>query len=278
MVAGDVRDLVAEQARSESQSAPKADIIVSELLGSFGDNELSPECLDSAQALLRPSGISIPCDYSSQLVPIASDTLWNNVKAFAATLYGTGEIPPQLVPFETAFVVKMHAGLPLCASQPCFTFVHPNPLVGTPQHSNERVATMTFRVPCSVQATLHGFVGTFESTLYGKETLSIHPPTFSEGMFSWFPLFFPLRDPMELGTRQISCSSCRPSEVSVSSTASDSDSRSMQSPCCGGTTITLHMWRVVSPSSNRVWYEWAVTDPRVSHIHNAGGRAQWIGL
>ena len=28
----------------------RADILVSELLGSFGDNELSPECLDGAQA------------------------------------------------------------------------------------------------------------------------------------------------------------------------------------------------------------------------------------
>jgi type II protein arginine methyltransferase len=35
----------------------KADIIVSELLGSFGDNELSPECLDGAQHLLAPGGI-----------------------------------------------------------------------------------------------------------------------------------------------------------------------------------------------------------------------------
>jgi hypothetical protein len=30
----------------------KADIMVSELLGSFGDNELSPECLDGAQNFL----------------------------------------------------------------------------------------------------------------------------------------------------------------------------------------------------------------------------------
>lgn len=30
-----------------------ADILVSELLGSFGDNELSPECLDGAQAFLK---------------------------------------------------------------------------------------------------------------------------------------------------------------------------------------------------------------------------------
>lgn len=31
----------------------KADIIVSELLGSFGDNELSPECLDGAMRFLK---------------------------------------------------------------------------------------------------------------------------------------------------------------------------------------------------------------------------------
>lgn len=32
----------------------------SELLGSFGDNELSPECLDGAQRFLKEGGISIP--------------------------------------------------------------------------------------------------------------------------------------------------------------------------------------------------------------------------
>ena len=33
-----------------------ADILVSELLGSFGDNELSPECLQGADRLLKPGG------------------------------------------------------------------------------------------------------------------------------------------------------------------------------------------------------------------------------
>lgn len=38
----------------------KADIIVSELLGSFGDNELSPECLDGVMRTLKraSSGLS----------------------------------------------------------------------------------------------------------------------------------------------------------------------------------------------------------------------------
>lgn len=37
----------------EWDAPEKADIIVSELLGSFGDNELSPECLDGAQRFLK---------------------------------------------------------------------------------------------------------------------------------------------------------------------------------------------------------------------------------
>jgi protein arginine N-methyltransferase 5 len=36
----------------------KADIIVSELLGSFGDNELSPECLYGAQELLKRMSVT----------------------------------------------------------------------------------------------------------------------------------------------------------------------------------------------------------------------------
>lgn len=46
VVSCDMRDWAAPE---------KADIIVSELLGSFGDNELSPECLDGAQHFLKGS-------------------------------------------------------------------------------------------------------------------------------------------------------------------------------------------------------------------------------
>jgi len=37
----------------EWKAPQKADIIVSELLGSFGDNELSPECLDPTNGFLK---------------------------------------------------------------------------------------------------------------------------------------------------------------------------------------------------------------------------------
>lgn len=93
----------------------QADIIVSELLGSFGDNELSPECLDGAQRFLKEGGISIPYSYTSYVCPIMSSKLWNEAKNFNDPKY-----------METNFVVKLHNFTPIAKSKPCFTFVHPN--------------------------------------------------------------------------------------------------------------------------------------------------------
>ena len=82
-----------------------ADILVSELLGSFGDNELSPECLDGAQRFLKrecgwwdgskeagwlttfgilADGISIPSSYTAHLAPLSSAKLYNEARSGAS--------------------------------------------------------------------------------------------------------------------------------------------------------------------------------------------------
>lgn len=75
----------------------QADILVSELLGSFGDNELSPECLDGAQRFLALDGVSIPQSYTSFLAPVTTHKLYNDVKNYK-----------DLEHFETPYVVKLH--------------------------------------------------------------------------------------------------------------------------------------------------------------------------
>jgi hypothetical protein len=79
------------------QAPAKADILVSELLGSFGDNELSPECLDGAQRFLAPSGVSIPSSYTSYLAPLTAWKLFDAVRAYK-----------DLEHCETPYVVKPH--------------------------------------------------------------------------------------------------------------------------------------------------------------------------
>lgn len=56
LFAGDMRKLDADL---------KGDILMSELLGSFGDNELSPECLNPTEKFLKEGGIYLPWSYTN---------------------------------------------------------------------------------------------------------------------------------------------------------------------------------------------------------------------
>lgn len=76
------------------------DIIVSELLGSFADNELSPECLDGVQHVLHPThGISIPASYTAHLTPIATPRIHADI---------LGKSVADDNAFETPYVVMLH--------------------------------------------------------------------------------------------------------------------------------------------------------------------------
>jgi type II protein arginine methyltransferase len=78
----------------------KVDILVSELLGSFGDNELSPECLDGVQHVLNPThGISIPASYTPFLTPIATPKLYSDILSKLSSDFS----------FEMPYVVLLHS-------------------------------------------------------------------------------------------------------------------------------------------------------------------------
>jgi len=209
-----------------------ADILVSELLGSFGDNELSPECLDGAQKFLKPDGISIPYEYTSFLGPLQSSKLYNEVRQCK------DETKHPLANFETPYVVHFQNRFELAAPQSLFTFNHPN---WDKIIDNTRYAELSFTAVAD--SVLHGFGGYFECKLYKEIMISILPATHSPGMFSWFPILFPLREPVQL--------------------KADDE-------------IVLHFWRNVS--AKHVWYEWALSSPTTVAVHNPNGRSYEIGL
>ncbi|KAJ4958360.1 hypothetical protein NE237_025471 [Protea cynaroides] len=191
----------------------RADILVSELLGSFGDNELSPECLDGAQRILKQDGISIPSMYTSFIQPVTASKLYNDVKSHK-----------DLVHFETAYVVKLHSVARLAPSQPVFTFNHPN---YSANKSNKRYKKLRFEIPSDTgSAIVHGFAGYFDATLYKDVHLGIEPSMATPNMFSWFAIFFPLRTP-------VCVRSGSPLEVHFWR-------------CCGSTKV-WYEWSVTSP-------------------------------
>jgi len=263
------------------------DIVVSELLGSFGDNELSPECLDAffRTDVVGPDTLSIPMNYTALLAPVSSAELHSQAKTRA--LYpnedDSGVIGMQQA-LETPYVVRTHAASQTHEEAQCWNFCHPatndggleretildfqpHPTGGVGYSSgygahsatNETVAESG---PDGLKANafvLNGLLGTFTADLYrcsrnGSEyrcQLSTAPRNFSVGMFSWFPLFFPLREALSVPM---------------------------------GASIRVYLWRRVGDSSEKVWYEWSVAVHRdgellsVTPIHNPGGRSSGIGM
>ncbi|CAH0383631.1 unnamed protein product [Bemisia tabaci] len=209
-----------------------ADIIVSELLGSFGDNELSPECLDGAQRLLKEDGISIPSSYTSFLAPVQSSKLYNEVRLSK----DIGKLP--ISQFETPYVVHQRNKYTISGSQALFTFHHPNKVE---KPDNTRYGTLKFDI--TQDCVLHGFAGFFETVLYKDVLLSIVPETYSTGMISWFPIFFPILEPIQL----------KPSDE-----------------------LVVHFWRLLNKKN--VWFEWTISKPVPLPIHNPNGRSYTIGL
>ncbi|KAF2279805.1 protein arginine N-methyltransferase HSL7 [Westerdykella ornata] len=252
----------------------KVDILVSELLGSFADNELSPECLDGVQHVLNPDcGISIPASYTAHFTPIATPRLWADISHRSTTVdAGAFEIPWVVMLQQMDFLsIDSHqpalyqsqlssGGKPNQLNldpplrpyiQTAWKFTHPSPPTILAQSSlrrggsaigggggftggdganehNARSCSLTF--PIQEQGVCHGLAGYFETVLYsgseGSVELSTNPVTMeqkSKDMISWFPIFFPLKTPMQVPAN---------SEMQIS------------------------MWR--QTDDRKVWYEWLV--------------------
>lgn len=216
----------------------KADILVSELLGSFADNELSPECLDGAQKHLKEDGISIPCKSTSYINPVMSSKLFNSVRIVERCSTQRDRTQSYLLQSESPYVVYVKNGYHISDPQPVFEFVHPNK---DKEMDNSRYIQLDF--PVTLDCVLNGFVGYFDTVLYKDIIISIHPFTHTIGMSSWFSIYFPISEPQHLKA---------------------------------GDTLKLHMWRCVGP--HKVWYEWSTSAPHKSHIHNHNARSSFISM
>ncbi len=254
------------------------DVVVSELLGSFGDNELSPECLDPllASKCCKKSTLSIPTRYSSFVAPISSCRLHTEATQQAQVPHeGALPLGTQRA-METSYVVRTHAASQTHAEQLCWTFEHPSKnknmertakLEFMPDwtHAVARgcgygpvdraVSEIMYKAPAlsTSGVTLHGLVGSFTAVLFEKGSnrtiVSTAPHEFSTGMFSWFPIYFPFREPLRVPA---------------------------------GSSITVNMWR--KTRDNKVWFEWSAVVHRngeiiaTTPVHNPNGRSSYVSM
>ncbi|EMD61482.1 hypothetical protein GGP41_004089 [Bipolaris sorokiniana] len=251
----------------------QVDILVSELLGSFADNELSPECLDGVQHVLNPThGISIPSSYTAHFTPIATPKLWADLYNRSTSIDSNAFDIPWVVMLSQFDFLSTEAKETIASQQlsngtkmqnfnlepplapnvrTAWEFTHPLPPTVLAQSSlrkggsavgggggfcggdganehNLRYCRIAF--PIQEPGACHGLGAYFETVLYsgseGPVELSTNPVTMeqkSKDMISWFPILFPLKNPMQLPAN---------SEVEVS------------------------FWR--QTDDRKVWYEWLV--------------------
>ncbi|KAL7719006.1 Protein arginine N-methyltransferase [Entamoeba marina] len=158
-----------------------ADLVVCNLLGNFGDNEMFPEYMNGfIENVLKENGVIVPSRHSSYLQPI-SDT------------------PMHLNLIDTKFIYhpfscNVFNYVPLDSSQMCFDYTYPSTLI-----TNKEI-TLTFT--SKLDGVCHGLLGSVRISLCDNVVISTVPNETTPGITSLHPLIFPINPPIVVKKNQ----------------------------------------------------------------------------
>ncbi|CAI4055609.1 protein arginine N-methyltransferase SKDI_02G2440 [Saccharomyces kudriavzevii IFO 1802] len=240
----------------------QVDICISELLGSFGCNELSPECLWSIEKYhSHKDTIFIPRSYSSYIAPIFSPLFYQKLLQTNRSL-------------EAPWVVHK---VPYCILSSkineVWKFEHPicENYVGQDEDDCDTIkfshsSLNEFKI--KHRGEVHGFVGFFTANLYNNIFLSTLPDDsmvrlksseetsmharqnenlqlikkchHTSNMTSWSPIIFPLKQPLSF--------------------IDDSE-------------LSVLMSRIHSDTEQKIWYEWSLESFIYLMLSNYGSAA-----
>lgn len=261
------------------------DIAISELLGSFADNELSPECLDGITPLMNPvHGISIPESYTAHLTPISAPKLYADVLSQSITNPAAPETPYVVMLHAVDFLSTNHPPAtsamdttsgsihnhvrssvstfpgPEFATpfvQSAWSFSHPNRHIPPQSPSSSTISNAhnvrrtRLSFPAQNRGVCHGMAGYFETVLYRDIELSTNPVTMdskSANMISWFPIFFPLKVSIPISLADHSA------KIMSWYVLTRSTQTPLGVPENGEIVVTMYR----QTDDRKVWYEWMV--------------------
>lgn len=151
----DIRDI---------SSTNQYDLVISELLGSFGCNEACPEIL---QNFKDSSAIFIPTSYCSLIQPIYASL--------------------QMADLHRPYLVNLSASLTNVDPEVAFQFVHPG--------ENRLCQSRKLEFCDSDRECANALCGYFEAVLYGPYKIGNSPRlSCLEKCKSWFPIIFPIKE------------------------------------------------------------------------------------
>lgn len=180
------------------KSNDKIDMCISELLGSFGCNELSPECLWNIERNhSKRDTIFIPQSYTSSIAPITCPLLYQKLK-FQDETYLEEPWVMHNIPYNI-LSNRVHE---------LWSFEHPRENKNSSLDIFNRNNTIEFKI--KHRSEIHGIVGYFNTKLYEDIEISIIPDHTNvvhldgnetnqretSNLFSWSPMVFPLKEPL----------------------------------------------------------------------------------
>lgn len=145
----------------------KYNLIISELLGSFGCNEACPEVL---QNFTSEDTIMIPRSYQNYLQPIYSPMLSNLSDK-------------QL---ERPYLAKLNSFYVMSSIKQIWKFVHPM------SEKTSRLRSVEFQM--SNSGKINALQGYFIATLYSDIQIGIYPQLANGYCHSWYPFLFPISE------------------------------------------------------------------------------------
>ena len=207
----------------------KADLLISNHLGSFGDDQLLPEQLDKARKWLKKDGCCIPSKVTSHINPVMSSTLYNQLR-FEHKCKDRREVHaanPAFFATEQLYSTDFSGDVyHIAEAKQLFAF-------DLLESARDRCCFAEQEFKVKQDCVLNGFAGYFEAVLYDDITLSTLPKTKTEGL-QMLPAFIPVLTPQQLKA---------------------------------GEELKVHFWRC--QEQQRVWYEWSTSRPHISPIHNS---------
>jgi len=168
-------------------------LVISEMLGSFGCNELAPECLDSIQRYCdRKNCIFIPQEFTSYVAPVISPSLFSKV----CRIKDKHKFDRPYLPVwdEMDLMSTDYAKVWTFNSKTCLTVKDYS--IFDNKH-NKRQAHVILK--CHRKGTIHGLIGYFSAILYKRVEISTCPTGLGpepRNLVSWLPIYFPIEQPI----------------------------------------------------------------------------------
>lgn len=206
----------------QATNSPPVQLVISELIGSFGCNELMPECIDSVANLTICEDAScafIPCKVESYVQPVYAPKLWK--------LASEKSLEKMYVPMlpEYQYLGSNPTAVWSFTSRPSNTKMKMEEKgFGFYNKHNSRIANK--KIDIWEISVVHGFAGFFKATLTNGIVIDNLPPISDSNVqftSSWLPAFFPIDKPLQL---------------------------------TAGSILEISLSRVCL--SEKVWYEWSV--------------------